>query len=375
MRPFGPIAAILTALLLAAPATALGAADLTTTVTASPTSLPLGGPETIKVKISVANAGPDAAMAVEAESKLGDPKLLFIGFEAISQGIGIYSGGEKKLVASFGAIPAGKTATVDLVLNDQESGLATVTVTAKTSTEVLNPADDSASVNIDVLALVPAVSPTLFGSQAVGGIGPPVVVSMVNQAAIPIQVSDVQQLANGDFLTSSDGCSGTTVAPGASCPIGARFAPSAAGERTGTMTVTSSTAKVAPISVPLTGTGVPPATADTTAASLALASVPKSIKAKKFKKGFQVGITPSEAAALEVALLGTPKKGALASKFELKLFSSSLPLAAGTRQVKVKPAAKLLGPLRKKISVQLQVVATDAAGNRSTVTRKITVRP
>ena len=369
MRPFLSIAAILTALLLAAPATALGAADLTTTVTADVTSLPLGGPENSKVKISVTNAGPDEALEVKAESNLGDPQLVFAGFTGISQGIGIFS--EKKLTAFFGAIPAGTTATVDVVLDDQESGRGTVTATAKTSTEVLNPADDSASVGIDILALVPAVSPAPFGSQTVGGIGPPVTVSMVNQAAIPIQVSGVQQLAEGDFLTFADGCSGTTVAPGASCPIAARFAPSAAGERTGAMTIASSTAKVSPVAVALSGTGV---AVDKQAASLALV-VPKSIKAKKFKKGFQAGITPSEAAALEVQLLGTPKKGALASAFELKLFTSSLPLAAGTRKVKVKPAAKLLGPLRKKFAVRLQVIATDAAGNRSTAIRKITVRP
>ena len=371
MRRFGPIAATITALLLAAPAAALGAADLTTTVTATPASLPLGGPETSKVKITVANAGVDTAMEVEGGPFPLPPQLAFMTFVGISQGSVTYTPEAHSISFGFGSILSGKSASFEFVVDDEESGRGTFSVTATTSTEDANPGDNTATVSIDVPALVPSVSSIAFGSQAVGALGPPEALTLVNQAAIPIQVAGVLQVPGSDFLTSSDGCSGTTVAPGASCAISARFAPSVTDVRTGTMTISSSTAKVAPFSVPLTGTGV---VADKQGPTLVLAA-PKSIKAKKFKKGFQVGITPNEAAALEVALLGTPKKGALASKFELKLFSRSLPLAAGTRKVKVKPAANLVGALRKKITVQLQVVATDAAGNRSTVTRKITVRP
>jgi hypothetical protein len=362
-------AAIATVVLLASPSAALGAADLTTTVTASPISLPLGGPQTSKVTISATNAGPDSAAAVAVGPVPIPPQLAFSSFSSISQGGAIFS--EGAITVSFGAIPAAGTAKVEFVLDDKESGRGTLAASAKTTTEESNLANNATTASIDVLALVPDVSPLAFGSQAVGGIGSPQTLTLVNQAAIPIQVSNVQ-LAGSDFVTSADGCSGTTVAPGAACAIASRFAPSAAGERTGAMTVASSTAKVAPLSVPLAGTGV---AADRQAASLTLTSVPKSIKARKFRKGFQVRITPSEPVALEVELLGTPRKGALASAFELRLFGRSLPLAGGLQRVKVKPVPRLLGPLQKRFKVRLKVVATDAVGNRSSVTRSITVRP
>jgi hypothetical protein len=111
------------------------------------------------------------------------------------------------------------------------------------------------------------------------------------------------------------------------------------------------------------------------AASIGLAGVPKSISAKVFRKGFWVKVTPNEAAALEVELLGTARSGALASAFDLRLFGRGLPVAAGTRSIRVKPRGKLLGRLSRKIKVQLVVTATDGSGNRSTASRKLTVKP
>lgn len=362
-------AAGVVALFMLAPAPALGAADLSVSMRAEPNDLPLGTAALAEVVLTVENKGADPATSVTATVGGWEPELDFVS-AAPSQGAFSSATG----LWEIGTVFSGAPQTLTLYFSDVQSGVAMLQGQAATATAESGTANNSTSVDVGVIALVPSPEQLSFASQAIGGAGPPKALTLVNGAAIPVKVGSIQ-LA-GDFVSSADGCTGMELDPDAACQVSLGFAPTAPGDRAGTLTVSSSTAKVFPLFVPLAGTGpVLAPIADTKAASLVLASVPKSIKAKKFKKGFQVGITPSEAAALEVGLLGTPKKGALASKFELKLFSSSLPLAAGTRKVKVKPAARLLGPLRKKISVQLHVVATDAAGNRSTVTRKITVRP
>ena len=52
--------------------------------------------------------------------------------------------------------------------------------------------------------------------------------------------------------------------------------------------------------------------------------------------------------------------------------SKSLGLATGRRSVTLKPAQRRLAA-RRSLTLRLKVVATDAAGNRATVTRTINV--
>jgi hypothetical protein len=256
------------------------------------------------------------------------------------------------------------------VENDANSGLATLTANATTSTTESRSAANTSSAKVEVVALVPSSPSLSFGEQTIGEVGPPATVTFTNRAAIPVQINHT--LVGVGFALAGDGCSGTTLAVGASCQVSSSFAPSALGNLSGSLTVLSETANVSPLAVALMGTGKP---ADVTPASLQLARVPKSIPAKNFRKGFLVRVTPNEAVTLDIELLGGARSGALASAFDLQLFSRSLPRAAGPRTVKVKPKGKLLGPLRKKIKVQLKVTAVDAAGNSSTATRRIAVKP
>lgn len=365
---------IVSAALLLAPAQALGAADLSVSLTAKSTSLALGGPETTELTLAVSNTGPDPADNVSAGATIGAPELAFSGFVGISQGVAIFNAStDPPIKASFGTIGPGATATVKWVENDANSGLATLTANATTSTAESGPAANTSSVKVEVVALVPSSSSLLFGEQAIGGIGAPATLTFTNRAAIPVEISRVG-LDGADFVLSADGCSGTTLAVDASCQMSPRFAPAALGTLTGSLTAVSTTTGASPVAVTLTGTGkaVP---IDAKAASLQLARVPKSIGAKKFRKGFSIAVTPDEAAAFDVVLLGGARSGALASAFDLTLFSRSLPLATGRRTIRVKPKGKLLGPLRRTVTVQLKVSATDAAGNRSTATRRISVKP
>jgi|GEM_PF-3678334 len=362
---------VLAAALFAFPAQALGAADLSVSLTAKPPSLALGGPETTALTLAVTNAGPDPAENVSAGATIGAPELAFAGFSGISQGsAGFASSDTPPIKVNFGTIGPGVTATLKWTENDAKSGLATLTASATTPTAEPDLANNASSAQVDVVALVPSTPSLSFGEQTIGEVGPPAAVTFTNGAAVPVRIDHV--LVGVGFALSADGCGGTTLAVGASCQVSSSFAPNALGSLFGHLTVLSGTVDVSPLAVPLGGTGK---AADVTPASLQLARVPKSIGAKRFRKGFSVAVTPDEAAALDVELLGGARSGAFASAFDLKLFSRSLPRAAGRRTIKVKPKGKLIGPLRKKIKVQLRVTATDAAGNRSTATRKITVKP
>jgi hypothetical protein len=116
---------------------------------------------------------------------------------------------------------------------------------------------------------------------------------------------------------------------------------------------------------------VPP---DKTPPSVTLSGVPSSIARAALLKGLLVGVTSSEPAALKAKLLGTTSKVHL-SAFNLSLASASLGLAAGPRTLTLKPKRALIGKPRKRVKLRLAVTATDAAGNASTTTRSITLKP
>ena len=371
-----PLAAVLAAVLsLLAPASASAVSDISVTLSADPTAIPRGGPETTTVTLTAKNDGPDAT-EVSGTATVGAPQLEFTGFKSISQGVGIFSSGsEPPITVNFGSIAPQGTATLVFVLNDAQFGVGIVKANVTHSGTDPDPADNETSAAIKVFALEAAPAPLQFGSQVLGGIGAARTLTITNRATVPVQVSNLKTVAGGDFLISSDGCSGTTLAAAGTCEVSARFAPSALGERSGTMTVASSTAEGPSLEVLLRGTGAAVPPVDASGAVLKLTGVPKSISAERFKKGFSVKVTPDEAVTLHVELLGKARAGALASAFDLWLFRRSLPAAAGTRTIKVKPKAKLIRRLVRKIKVQLNFTATDGAGNRSTATRKITVKP
>jgi hypothetical protein len=111
---------------------------------------------------------------------------------------------------------------------------------------------------------------------------------------------------------------------------------------------------------------------DRTAPKLKLTGVRKSMRLAKFIKGVKVGITPDEESSLDVSLLAAARRATI-SAFNLTLASKSLGFSKAKRNVKLKPARKLIGKA-KRFKVQLRIVATDRSGNKRTVTRKIRVR-
>ena len=112
---------------------------------------------------------------------------------------------------------------------------------------------------------------------------------------------------------------------------------------------------------------------DTTAPTVTL-TAPHTLTLAAFRRGVKVTVRPNEAARLEVALEGTISSARI-SACNVALAKRTLGLAAGSRSVTLKPSRRVAGtPRKRSVKVRVRVVASDAAGNRRTVTRTITVR-
>ncbi len=99
------------------------------------------------------------------------------------------------------------------------------------------------------------LSPTslTFASQTVGTVSPPQTIILTNSGVSTLTIYTI--VASGDYAVTST-C-GVSITAGRKCSITVTFAPSAAGTRTGTVSVTDN-APGSPQTVSLTGTGIAP---------------------------------------------------------------------------------------------------------------------
>jgi hypothetical protein len=101
--------------------------------------------------------------------------------------------------------------------------------------------------------------------------------------------------------------------------------------------------------------------------------LPKTVTKKKLLRGFFVTLTPDEASAFEIAMLGRARSARLARAGDVVLAEARLPLRSGARRVKLKASRRILGR-RKRFTIRLAVTAVDAARNRTVVTRTLKIR-
>jgi hypothetical protein len=119
--------------------------------------------------------------------------------------------------------------------------------------------------------------------------------------------------------------------------------------------------------------GEPQAQAPDAPPALTISGVPKKQSLKKFLRGVNFSVDPSEESQIEVVLVAKAKKATLAANGDLVLASQSFDFSTATRTGKLKPKKKLVGKA-KKFTVSLQVEAIDRSGNKATATRKIKVK-
>ena len=119
--------------------------------------------------------------------------------------------------------------------------------------------------------------------------------------------------------------------------------------------------------------GSAPRGCDRRAPKITLRKTAKKLTFERFFKGVRSRIGVNEAASLDVALLASTNSASAAKAGDLVLAEKHLKRSRKTRSVKLKPKRSLFGRTFLPMTVRLRVTATDASGNRRTVTRKIRV--
>jgi hypothetical protein len=149
------------------------------------------------------------------------------------------------------SIPAGQGCTISVTFTPTASGSASASLNVSDSgagSPQTVPLSGSARLG-PVVSLSP--SSISFPTQYVGTSGLPQTVTLTNTGAATLAITAVSTTA-ADFGVLSN-C-GNSVAAGASCSIGVFFDPTAAGNRTGALTITDN-ASGSPQSVSLAGVG------------------------------------------------------------------------------------------------------------------------
>jgi hypothetical protein len=117
-----------------------------------------------------------------------------------------------------------------------------------------------------------------FGNEAVGTTSPAKTVTLKNTSTATLDISSITP--SGDFAISANTC-GATLAGKKSCKVSITFTPMALGKLNGTLTFTDNAAN-SPQTVPLSGTGVEPATLTPASAVYAKQNVGTTSAAKTF---------------------------------------------------------------------------------------------
>jgi Ca2+-binding RTX toxin-like protein len=131
----------------------------------------------------------------------------------------------------------------------------------------------------------------------------------------------------------------------------------------------------APATTTPTTTTTPEPVVDRTAPKFTLRGFPKRIARGSFlRTGLRGDVVLSEAARLEIALVGRLKGAKIAAVGEVVLAEAKRGLAGGTRRgIRLRLSKALARRLTHHPQLALRVTAIDAAGNRATRTRRISV--
>ena len=131
-----------------------------------------------------------------------------------------------------------------------QPGALTATVSNLSVAPVVVPLDGS---GVAIGGIVSNPTQMTFGSVVVGTAATTQTLTVTNSGEATL--AGLAIAATGDFSIVGNSCA-ATLAAGASCTTGVGFTPSANGIRSGTLTIQSDSAGVAPAVVPLTGNGI-----------------------------------------------------------------------------------------------------------------------
>jgi len=103
-----------------------------------------------------------------------------------------------------------------------------------------------------------------------------------------------------------------------------------------------------------------------------VSGIGKTVRRRTLNRGLKVRIGANEPITAELLLLAQPRRVTIAKVPMVALATTTLSRAGGTRTVTLKPSPKVGG--KRKVKMRLQVIAYDAAGNRSAKTVSFTVK-
>ena len=217
-----------------------------------------GNPQS--VSLTGTGLAPQAALSPASVSFGGQA----VGTTSPSQAVTLSNAGGAPLTISAISITGDFSQTNSCGTTLAAGGNCTITVTfrpnaAGTRQGILTVADNASgspqTVSLAGTGLVPiaSLSPTSlsFGSQVIGTASASQTLTLSNTGGAPLAISGIA--ISGDF--SQSGSCGSTLAAGGSCAINITFVPSAAGARTGTLTVSSSSSG-GQVTASFSGTGV-----------------------------------------------------------------------------------------------------------------------
>ncbi|MFZ3262852.1 MAG: putative Ig domain-containing protein [Terriglobales bacterium] len=205
-------------------------------------------------------------------------------------------------------------------------------------------AASTALADVDKGLQVPTVSlsPTSlnFGNEALHKISAPQYVTLSNTGAASLTISSISSTSNNYSQSNNCPISPNTLPANGSCVITVRFTPSAAGTRTGSITITDNAAG-SPQTISLTGNGVASivtlSSTDiifATVQQLGTTSAPKTVKLTNTSSTVALNIS-AIAINGDFALVSTtdpcPASGTVPAKTSCNLAFHFSPTAAGTR--------------------------------------------
>jgi hypothetical protein len=244
------------------------------------------------------------------------------------------SGLPSGVTAGFSTNPTTSTSTLTLTASaTAATGTVTVTITG-VSGSLTQVTTLSLTVNASGGGPAVTLTPTslTWGKIVVGVTTVAKTVTLTNTGTATLNISSIA--TSGDFAQTivAKSC-GSTVLAGKSCMIKVTFTPTQLGVRTGNLTITDN-APNSPQTVPLSGTGGPPATLAPSSATYAARTVGTTSPAKVFTLTNNLSVTLNSiviSTTGDFSVSTTTCTTSLAAKGNCKISVVFTPTATGTR--------------------------------------------
>jgi FtsP/CotA-like multicopper oxidase with cupredoxin domain len=199
--------------------------------------------------VTIAQATSTTAIVSQLPNPSIIGQIVTITYKVTPQFVGSVYGGTVTVQASTGESCSAAATTGACTITFQTGGSRTLTAMYSGDTNVSGSTSAQATQKVSGVSL--STTSLLFGNQVVGTISAAQQVTLANVGTTTLTISNIQWSSN---FSDSNNCGGS-LAPGRSCRINVRFAPTTTGVLTGALTITDSDV-TSPQIVTLTGTGV-----------------------------------------------------------------------------------------------------------------------